>query len=140
MPELEPAAADYDSSSDSDPDDEEQHHVHELGAGDEAKTEEEQEDSAEAILAVVNAIEEEEEAVEPLEHPLAPADDDAVDPNAEAPDTEAVAYCPDCGYEANKGKFKHKSKASKRFCTMSGAQHAHKYIGPHTHGQRAPAG
>ena len=61
MPELEPAAADYDSSSDSDPNDEEQHHVHELGAGDEAKTEEEQEDSAEAILAVVNAIEEEED-------------------------------------------------------------------------------
>ena len=141
MPEPDPVVDDDDVCS-SDSDEEGEEHLPELGAGagSEAENNDEEEDSAEAILAVVNAIEEDEEAVEPLEHPLAPADDDAVDPNAEAPDAEAVTYCPDCGYEANKGKFKHKSKASKRFCTMSGAQHAHKYIGPHTHGQRAPAG
>lgn len=72
-----------------------------------AEKEGEQEDSAEAILAIVNAIEEEEEAEEPLEHPLAPADDNAIDPNEEAPDKEATTHYPDCGYESNKGNFKH---------------------------------
>jgi hypothetical protein len=117
----------------------------------EAEAEEDAEAEAEAeatpanILATLAAIEQEEnrdalpDDNERLQHPLGPNAADADDPAEEPPEGVPTEYCPECGYESNKGKFKHKSKRSKKFCTMSGLAYADKYVGPHTHGQPAPS-
>jgi len=118
-------------------------------AEEEAEEDAEAEAEAEAtpanILATLAAIEQEEnrdalpDDNERLQHPLGPNAADADDPAEEPPEGVPTEYCPHCGYESNKGKFKHKSKRSKKFCTMSGLAYADKYVGPHTHGQPAPS-
>ena len=110
-----------------------------------AEAEAEEEDAPADILTTLAAIEQEENGDalpddnEPIQHPLVPNAADADDPAEEAPEGFPTEFCPDCGYESNKGKYKHKSKRSKKFCTMSGPANAEKYVGPHTHGQRAPS-
>jgi hypothetical protein len=114
-------------------------------AEEEAEAEAEAEATPANILATLAAIEQEEnrdalpDDNERLQHPLGPNAGDADDPAEEPPEGVPTEYCPDCGYESNKGKFKHKSKRSKKFCTMSGLAYADKYVGPHTHGQPAPS-
>ena len=97
-----------------------------------AEAEAKEEDAPADILTTLAAIEQEENGDappddnEPFQHPLGPNAGDADDPADEAPEGVPTEYCPDCGYESNKGKFKHKSKRSKKFCTMSGSAYAEK--------------
>ena len=107
----------------------------------EAEEEAKEEATPANILTTLAAIEQEEnrdappDDNEPFQHPLGLNATDTQEP----PEGVPTEYCPDCGYESNKGKFKHKSKRSKKFCTMSGSAYADKYVGPHTHGQPAPS-
>ena len=66
--------------------------------------------------------------------------DDDIDPNAvegdgEDPGAFVVKYCPKCRYPSNVGGTwgKHKSKASKKWCTMADGDGS-KYVGPMTFG------
>ena len=67
--------------------------------------------------------------------------DDDIDPNAvegdgEDPGAFVVKYCPKCRYPSNVGGTwgKHKSKASKKWCTMADGDGS-KYVGPMTFGE-----